>query len=152
MTVTWSPASTSQNDSEVPPYLIPNVTHTLTSKCIGATRSSESQDALKKVSELSREGHKVPVNIFREPENPVDSRAIAFRRNIGDKWYTIGYIVKEALEHVHTAIQNKSIISINFSWVKYLVVWTWSGPGYAGINITIRGRWPCEDVQCASTR
>ena len=70
--------STSQSDSEIPPSSIPTLTHTVTFKCIGATRSPESQITLKKVSELSTEGHEVPVNIFCEPENPVDSRAIAF--------------------------------------------------------------------------
>ena len=50
-------------------------------------------------------------------------------------------------------IENRNIISVRFSWVKYLVSWSHSGPGYyAGIDITIRGRWPREVVQSASTR
>lgn len=83
-----------------------------------------------KVCELRTEEH--------EPENPIDSKAIAFRCQIGDEWHTIGYTVREALDPVHTAIQNQDIISVRFSWVNYLVSWSRSGPGYyAGINITI---------------
>lgn len=129
------------------------LTHTITFKCIGATRSSEAQDSLKMVNELNRAGKEVPVNIFCEPDNPYDSKAIAFRCKIEQKWYTIGYIVREALPYVHEAIHKRNIVSVRFSWVKYLVSWTRSGPGYyAGIDITVKGRWPYPVIQCSSTK
>ena len=127
-------------DSEVPPSCVATipVTHTVTFKYIGTVQSPAYQNTLKKVCELRTEGHEVSVNIFCEPENPVDSKAIAFRCQIGDEWHTIGYIVREALDSVHTAIRNQDIISVRFSWVNYLVSWSRSGPGYyARINITV---------------
>jgi len=128
-------------------------THTVTFKCIGATRSSTSQSALQKICEQSKGGYSVPVNIFCEPENPVDSQAIAFCVYLANKWQTIGYVVREALPYVHDAMRRKLIKDVKLSWVKYLVSWTRSGPGYfAGIDITIRGRWPKNIVCCASTR
>lgn len=127
--------------------------HTVTFKCIGASRSMESQDALKNVSELLKEGLEVPVNIFCEPSNPFDARAIAFRCLLNEKWITIGYIVREAVEYVHSAIHDNVISDVRFAWVKYLVSWSCSGPGYyAGIDITIKGQWARAVVQCASTR
>ena len=128
-------------------------THTVTFKCIGATKSPTSQAVLQQICELSKDGHIVPVNIFCEPENPIDSEAIAFRAHVSNKWQTIGYVVREALPHVHDAIRKKVIQDVRFSWVKYLVSWTHSGPGYyAGIDITILERWPKDVVCCASTR
>ena len=71
-------------DSEVPPSCVATipVTHTVTFKCIGTVRSPAYQNTLKKVCELRTEGHEVPINIFCEPENPIDSKAIAFRCQI----------------------------------------------------------------------
>lgn len=61
-------------------------------------------------------------------------------------------IVRECLDHVHSALAGHRIMSVHFSWVKYLVCWTRSGPGfYAGVNIAISGEWPKEVVRCAST-
>jgi len=127
--------------------------HTVTFKCIGATRSNESQDALKRVLDLRDSGVQVPVQVCREPSNPVDSRAIAFQCKLNSKWITIGYVVREALEVLHKALQDKSILNVTFAWVKYLVTWSRSGPGYyAGIDITIRGNWPSVVTRCASTK
>ena len=51
---------------------------------------------------------------------------------------TIGYVVRQLVEEVHSAIDSRSIISVEFAWVRYI---TWSGPGfYAGISIEKRGR------------
>ena len=51
--------------------------------------------------------------------------------------------LKEALEHVHKALEQKAIIFVNFSWAQYCMVWLHSGPGYyAGINIATNGEWP----------
>lgn len=129
------------------------MTHTVTFKCIGANRSPTSQNILKTISELPRNVKDTPVIIVPEPENPVDSEAIAFRAKISDKWHTIGYIVREALPYVHDALKRNVIQSVTFGWVKYLVSWTRSGPGYyAGFDITIEGKWPQDVVRCASTR
>ena len=129
------------------------ITHTVTFKCIGASKSADAQQALKKVSEKLRLHQHVSVDIFLEPDNPFDSRAIAFKVLIDHHWYTIGYVVHEAVEHVHRMLESNKIESVNFSWAKYMVTWSRSGPGYyAGINITVKGKWPVEVVRCASTR
>ncbi len=95
--------------------------HTVTFKCIGATRSNDSQDALKKVVRLRDSGLRVPVNVVCEPRNPVDARAIAFQCKLGDTSCTIGYVVSEALDAVHSALRSKTIVNVRFGWVKYLV-------------------------------
>ena len=74
-------------DSEVPPSCVAlsiPVTHTITFKCIGTVRSPAYQNSLKKVCQLRTEGHEVPVNIYCEPENPTDSKAIAFKCHFRD--------------------------------------------------------------------
>ncbi len=54
---------------------------------------------------------------------------------------------------MHKAFDDEAICSVTFSWAKYLVCWSRSGPGYyAGINIEIKGEWPKEIVRCARTR
>ena len=63
-----------------------------------------------------------------------------FQCKLDSKWQKIGYIVREALDDVHRALERKRIISVKFAWAKYLVVWMRSGPGYyAGINIALNG-------------
>jgi len=51
-------------------------THTVTFKCIGATKDMEAQRALQRTSEQLRAGQQVPVDVFLEPLNQYDSRAI----------------------------------------------------------------------------
>ena len=95
----------------------------------------------------------VPVDIFPEPTNKYDAKAICFRCQINGEWTHIGYIVREALEHVHKALSENNIFSIKFSWVKYLAIWSKSGPGfYAGIDISKNGEWHPDVVKCSSTR
>ena len=72
-----------------------SVTHTITFKWIGATKTLGAQAALKKVSELLASGNHVPVELFPEPQNPYDSCAIAFKDFVNDDWHTIGYVVRE---------------------------------------------------------
>ena len=110
------------------------------------------QNALERTAELIHEGNSVPVKLVPEPENKYDSKAIAFHCEVDGKWYLIGYVVREVLEAVHKAIQEKSILSVKFAWVKYRVVWMRPGPGfYAGIDITLNGKWPRIAMQHAST-
>ena len=79
----------------------------------------------------------VKVQLQPEPENKFNSKATAFQGFISDEWHRIGYIVKEALDDVHSAPEQNAITSIEFAWAKYLLTWTKSGPGYfAGIKIT----------------
>ena len=105
-------------------------THVVTFKCIG-THHCDSQEVLKTVSMIGDQST-VPVELCLEKDNPYDSRAIAFRCY----GTTIGYVVREALDSVHAAIADKKIVYVKFAWVKYLVSWPRSGPGfYAGINI-----------------
>ena len=62
-------------------------------------------------------------------------------------------MVKEALEYVHEALQDNKIVSVSFAWVKYLVTWSTSGPGYyAGIRVALNGEWHKNVVQCQSAR
>ena len=69
---------------------------------------------------------------------------------------TIGFeldVVCEALDFVHNALVAKKIIHVKFAWVKFLIKWARSGPGfYAGIDIALNGKWPREVCRCASTR
>ena len=62
-------------------------------------------------------GH-MPVRIIPEPNNPYDTKAICFQCNVSGEWERIGYVVREALGAVHSAI---SILAVKFSWVKYIV-------------------------------
>ena len=41
------------------------------------------------------------VDLVPEPENPQDSKAIAFKCKVDGKWCVIGYVVREALDVVH---------------------------------------------------
>ena len=146
------PYLSSESDYE-PEMTPPVMTHTVTFKCIGTTHDANAQEVLAKASKLIQRGEEIPVMIEPEPDNQFDSKAIAFKCRVEGRWQRIGYIVREALDEVHTALTQKKIIDVSFSWIKFLVVWMRSGPGYyAGINITINGEWPLHVLQCASTR
>ena len=86
---------------------VDTTSHTVTFKCIGASKSVDSQEILKKVCELLANGIDVPVDVYPEPENPYDSRAIAFKAYVGSKLHTIGYVVREATEYVHNEMGKK---------------------------------------------
>ena len=89
-----------------------------------------------------------------EPTNPVDAKAIAIKCQLEDsQWHRIGYIVREALDDVHAALQANAIASVSFGWVKFRVDFQRSGPGfYAGIAITCRGHWSARVCSCANTK
>lgn len=125
--------------------------HTVTFKCIGATRDDEQQATLKLVCQLCDNGLSVPVNIQPEPTNQYDNKAIAFVAFMDEKWQRIGYVVKEALDDVHCALQDGKITKVEFSWVKFLLSFPRSGPGYyAGIKITRQGNWSRVVMSSAS--
>ena len=46
-------------------------------------------------------------------------------------------MVRECLEHVHKVLSGNQILSVKLCCTRYLVCWVRSGPGYAGINISI---------------
>ena len=128
-----------------------NVTHTVTFKCIGSVRDMASQEVLSKASAKWNEGGVVPLGLTPEPTNPKDSKAIAFECLVSDKWERIGYVVKEALDSVHCALSESKILSVQFDWIKYIVYWYRSGPGwYAGIKITRKGNWSTDVVRSKS--
>jgi len=127
-----------------------SITHTVTFKCIGTTHHPNAQEVLEKVSLLLDKGVNVPVDIFPEADNPHDNQAIAFKCYLDGNWHRIGYVVREALNSVHSARNAGIITAVSFAWAKFLMTW---GPGYyAGICITIMGQWPRGVCQCASTR
>lgn len=111
----------SESDSDTERSL--RKSHTVTFKCIGSTYHPESQEALAKVAAILKRGEDVPVRIAKEPDNQYDSKAIAFQCKLGGNWIRIGYIVKEALLHVHKEMDNNKITSVKFAWAKYLVTW-----------------------------
>jgi len=131
----------------------PLVTSTVTFKCIGTQHDMHAQNILSKVSQLIESGQQVPVNLYKEPDNPYDAKAVAFKCWVDDEWHRIGYVVREALDDVHHAMETSSIIDVKFTWAKYLIIWMKSGPGYyAGISITRYGEWSREVCRSASTR
>ena len=110
------------------------------------------QETLKRATQLQDKGENVPVRVHHEPENPMDSKAIAFECQIENQWKVIGYVVREALDATHRALETNVISEIKFEWIKYIVHWSRSGPGwYAGVKITKKGVWPKEVISCAST-
>ena len=85
--------------------------------------------------------------------NSYDSKAVAFMCMVEGSWQRIGYVVRETLDEVHEAIRQRNILWVKFAWVKYLLQWVRSGPGfYAGINIARRGEWSETCLKSASTR
>ena len=62
------------------------------------------------VAKKLREGGEVPVRLQEEPKNPVDSRAIAFQCQVHENWERIGYVVREALDSVHAAMDSGDIL------------------------------------------
>ena len=141
-----SESSDKDDESPVDITSIPTKKHVVTFKCIGALYEQSRQQALEKAAMLLQQGRNVDVRLMPEPDNPYDSKAIAFQCKIEGKWCLIGYVVREVLDIVHEAMKNK------FSWVKYRAMWLRSGPGfYAGIDVALEGEWPPVVVQHAST-
>ena len=69
------------------------------------------------------------------PKNPFDSRAIASVCKLKEEWEQIGYIVREALDEVHCAMDKNKIVAVKFDWVKFIVYFQNRG-WYAGIMLT----------------
>ena len=116
-------------------------------KCIGSLKELLYQEILPVVTKKIKQGETVPVRIRKEPDNPVDSRAIAFECRLNDQWERIGYVVREALNAVHEATNQQKIQQIRFEWVKYIVYFS-NREWYAGIVISKRGDWPQSVMNC----
>ena len=140
------------NDDVDSGFQLPLLTHVVTFKCVGTTHDTHAQEILAKVTMLLQ-NEEVPVKITPEPTNQYDAKAICFKCFVDGEWHRIGYVVREALDHVHDALSEKKIISVKFSWVKYLAVWSRCGPGfYAGVKIAKSGEWHPDVMKCSSTR
>lgn len=127
---------------------VPTQAHTVTFKCIGSVHDVKRQVLLSEISQELRRGQTVEVRVHPESENPYDSKAISFQCYWKNSWQTIGYVVRECLDQVHESLKNKRLLSVKLSWVKYLVCWSNSGPGfYAGINMMINGEWHQDIVR-----
>ena len=148
----FNPHMESESSDEEDTTDVPPMPHVITFKCMGTVYKQSRQQTLEKVAELLQQGQYVQVDLVPEPENPQDSKAIAFKCKVDGKWCVIGYVVREALDVVHQAMKEKRIIYSKFAWVKYCVMWLRSGPGfYAGINIALNGEWPSVVLKHAST-
>ena len=82
------------------------------------------QEVLKRAKDLRAVGNDVAVELVPEPDNPKDSKAIAFLCFVNGNWHRIGYVVKECLEDVHMALAKQHVISVHFAWIKYTAEWT----------------------------
>ena len=62
--------SQDSSDSE---DVVPNITHTVIFKCIGATKEHRYQELLGLAKQKKSVGETVPVKLEKEPSNPIDS-------------------------------------------------------------------------------
>ena len=157
--MTMSPASSPEKSDQSEPSDdtaadvcdIPEITHIVTFKCIGATRDVQQQYTLQDAKKLITAGNVINVKLQPEPHNPYDCKAIAFVCSVKGEWRRIGYVVREALEDVHFALNNNLILWTKFAWIKYLLSFPNSGPGfYAGIDIARSGDWSPRTVASSS--
>ena len=129
---------------------IPAITHSVIFKCIGNLKEHRYQELLALAKKKINEGVIVQVNIKKEPDNPIDSKAIAFACDVSGTWERIGYVVREALDEVHKAMDNGLILKVEFDWIKYIV--HFKNPGwYTGIKITRSGEWSQSVLRSRST-
>ena len=132
-----TPSESDESDDDS----IPVITHAVIFKCIGVHKERRYQEILSEASTRLEDGQRVPVKLYPEPDNPVDSKAIAFMCQIVDSaWERIGYAVSEVLDELHDAISGGKIISVSFDYIKYSVHFSKLG-WYAGIRISRSGEW-----------
>ena len=105
-------------------------------KCTGANKDPNAQSMLQMLAELDNdELRKVDVKC-------VDAKEISFVAFHNGTRQRIGYVVREAVDDVHTALKNDQIEKISFDCVKYRIKWVLSGPGYyTAVNTTKVGKW-----------
>ena len=105
---------------------------------------------MKEIRDRRELGEDFVVKLIPEPENVADSRAIRFGVNIDGTWRTIGYVVREIVEEIHSAIETNSIVSTEFAWVKYKL-WKKAPGYYAAVTITRSGQWSQSVCKARST-
>ena len=81
-------------------------------KCIGSTKEDQYQETLAGMALKKRSGEQLEVRIHSEPLNPFDSRAIAVQCFYNDKWERVGYLVRDVLEEVHQAFEEKKLCEV----------------------------------------
>ena len=119
---------------------------------MGTNKTVQSQEILAESARRLKKGEPLEIRLRVESNNPKDSRAIAFDCKLESDWKLVGYVVHEALDGVHYAIDKGLIVSVAFDWIRFITHWSHSGPGwYCGIRISRKGEWPKEIVQCSST-
>ena len=103
-------------NSDVSLTALPAQTHTVTFKCVGSNCDGARQSILSDISQALRQGCVITARAEPEPSNKYDSKAIAFQLHWKDNWQTIGYVVRECLDHVHHALLQKRLISVELAW------------------------------------
>ena len=113
------PAESYQSEDEPDPFDSGFVTHTITFKCICASREDKQQETLQAAAKCIKEGKEVPIRLQPEPENPVDCTTIAFQCCVHNDSSRVGYVVQEALPEVHDAIQKHEIVSVRLHGLNF---------------------------------
>ena len=132
--------------------LLSMLKHMVTFKCIGSSRDPDCQEVLAQASKTIKDGEHIDVKLCPEPGNKYDAKAIAFIIRLDNEWRRIGYVVHEVLDVVHDALGREEIVQVEMKWVKYLLHWSKSGPGwYTGIDITKMGDWSPVVLKHSST-
>jgi len=92
---------------------VPTITQSVIFKCIGAHKERQYQDTLAIVNNEITKGIAVPMRLQPESVNPVDSNSIAFVcQVVPHQWEQIGYVVKEACNNIHEAMNQNKILSV----------------------------------------
>ena len=140
--------SSEQEDSDAD--AVPSITHSVIFKCIGQLKEHRYQELLAIANKKIKQGEVVPVKLQKEPENPYDTKAIAFVCKAETTFERIGYVVKEALPDVHKAMDENKVLQVQFDHIKFIV--HYKSPGwYAGITITRNGEWSNTVLRSQST-
>ena len=109
-----SPQCEEENESDEGESVDPikSVTnHTVIFKVMGTVKEKRYEQVLEKVASLLDEGKSIPVRVRPEPDNPYDSKALLFECELEHQWRPIGYVVRDAIDAVHDALNKKSLKS-----------------------------------------
>ena len=104
--------ASSDDDTKVSSDIL-SITHSMIFKCIGNLKEHRYQEILALAKKKINEGKTVRVIINKEPDNPVDSKAIAFACNVTGSWERISDVVQEVLDEVNKAMDDGFILKVN---------------------------------------